>query len=83
MKREKFEIKLNGNPVATRSTFNACVRYSEQQVSRLAGIEGNCRYELKESTMVKEGLYPVSGLRLWVNNKTHTVFKFEFTKLVA
>lgn len=63
-KRKVFEIKLNGEVIATKYAYNASIRFIENHVSEVAKVE-NTNYNLVESSGVKEGFYHSEGVRVW------------------
>lgn len=79
MKRENFEIKLNGQVVAIKHKWNSSIREIERQVKEIAR-QGGTVYSLVDSSSVKEGFEHVMGTRVWVS-VAGVVQKFEVKKL--
>jgi len=76
MKREIFEITLNGELVDTRSKWNAARR----SIEKLAGDVARSRsqmFVLAESSSVKEGFGHVSGVFVWRSVDHQLEFKIK------
>lgn len=64
MKRENFNITLNGEHFGTRHTFNACTRSIVLAVRGIAK-EREQTFHLVKQSGTKEGFGHVEGIRVW------------------
>ena len=72
-KRQNFEIKLNGELLATKHAWNASIRFIENYVKDKAN-ESNTEYDLVEITGEKtvSGFY--TGSRVWESKNNTLTF---------
>jgi hypothetical protein len=78
MKRETFEVKVNGVLIASKNAWNSSIKAIESKVNEIAESESTI-YDLTDSKSVKDGFYFTSGYRIWTGRNGNVV-KFEIQK---
>lgn len=86
MKRQKYEVILDGKQVAVKSAFNTAAGVAIQSIVREIGKSEGQLYELRESTIERSesDYYDITGgRRVWVGAKTLRRLEFTIRKLDA
>ena len=80
MKRETFEIRVNGILIETRSKWNAATKAIESKIKEIAKSESQM-YMLSDKESIKGEYGFVQGYRTWKGMKDGRILKFEIKKL--